>query len=279
MNASRVLYPRLKKSKGKNPWISRETLQMKRRLKRLKKRLTNNQTLFGKQEILNLSSQIKHQVATDKKRYYGESLPSFITTSPEKFWRSISPHSTECDTLEVDRCLTHDSKKIAHAFNNHFKSVFTQDNGTLPVFNTSLPPMSNVIVTESGIFNLLLRLDVKKSSGPDDIPNSFLNRYAEWVSKYLHVIFSKSLQEGEIPRDWGTARVKPVHKTGNKKCVKNYRPISLTCTVCKILEHIIYNHICEFLDNHSVLTKCQHGFRKGYSTSTQLKQYTTLQNQ
>lgn len=66
--------------------------------------------------------------------------------------------------------------------------------------------------------------------------------------------------------------MKPLHKTGLKHMISNYRPISLTSTCCKLLEHIIHNHISEFLETHSVLTNFQHGFRKGYSTCTQLVQ-------
>lgn len=50
----------------------------------------------------------------------------------------------------------------------------------------------------------------------------------------------------------------------------NYRPISLTCSVCKVLEHVIAKHINDFLDNHNLLTNGQHGFRRGFSTATQL---------
>lgn len=76
--------------------------------------------------------------------------------------------------------------------------------------------------------------------------------------------------EGQIPDDWGIARVKPIHKSGRKNCIKNYRPISLTCTACKLLEHIIHSHITQFIDQHNILTKHQHEFRKGHSTCTQL---------
>lgn len=117
---------------------------------------------------------------------------------------------------------------------------------------------------------MLLKLDEKKSSGSDDIPNAFLKRYAEWVSKYLHIVFLRSLEESQLPNYWRTARVIPLHKSGAKECIKNYRPISLTSTSCKILEHIIHKHIIEFLNAHNILTECQYGFRKGYSACTQL---------
>ena len=50
----------------------------------------------------------------------------------------------------------------------------------------------------------------------------------------------------------------------------NYRPISLTCVACKILEHIIHSHVMKHFARHDVLTDCQHGFRAKRSTETQL---------
>lgn len=119
---------------------------------------------------------------------------------------------------------------------------------------------------------MLLNLDTKKSPGPDKIPNAFLTRYAEWVAKYLSILFSRSLNEGQVPNDWRTARVQPVHKNGKKQYINNYRPISLTSATCKIMEHIIHTHISDFLVKHDFITNLQHGFQKGYSTCTQLVQ-------
>lgn len=62
--------------------------------------------------------------------------------------------------------------------------------------------------------------------------------------------------------------MKPIFKNGNKQDVLNYRPISLISTSCKVLEHIIHNHITEFLSRNR--TCHQHGFRMGFSTCTQL---------
>lgn len=59
-------------------------------------------------------------------------------------------------------------------------------------------------------------------------------------------------------------------KKGDKSRIQNYRPISILSSSCKILEHIIHKHISNFLEQHNVLTKFQHGFRRSHSTCTQL---------
>lgn len=261
--------PRIvKKPKKRNPWITRPTLQLKRKLKRLKKK--GSSTNAQKQEISLLTVKLQSEVSKDKQNYHSVLLPRFISTSPEKFWRLISPSSRSSTAFEVDGSITHDSSKIANAFNAQFQSVFTKDNNLLPDFSLSLPPVPDIVISETGILNLLLNIDIKKSCGPDDIPNEFLKRYAEWMAKYLHVLFSKSLQEGEVPLDWKIAKITPLHKNGSNSTVKNYRPISLISTACKLMEHAIHKHISVFLEEQNFFTKGQHGFRKGFSTQTQL---------
>ena len=42
----------------------------------------------------------------------------------------------------------------------------------------------------------------------------------------------------------------------------NYRPVSLTCVPCKLLEHIVCYNIMAHLDEHKLLSDRQHAFRK-----------------
>lgn len=109
---------------------------------------------------------------------------------------------------------------------------------------------------------------MKKCPGTDQIPNALLRRYAEWCSFFLLDIFPKSLQCGAVPANWRCAKVIPIHKQGSKNDVTNFRPISLTSTCYKTLEHILTAHLMKFVEENGILGKNQHGFRKGYSTIT-----------
>ncbi|MCW4309230.1 MAG: reverse transcriptase family protein [Candidatus Thiodiazotropha endolucinida] len=62
----------------------------------------------------------------------------------------------------------------------------------------------------------------------------------------------------------------PVFKKGDRFKASNYRPVSLTSLCCKIQEHIITSNILRHLDDNSILTDCQHGFRARRSCETQL---------
>ena len=79
-----------------------------------------------------------------------------------------------------------------------------------------------------------------------------------------------SIDTGIIPDDWLTANVVGIYKKGDKQEPANYRPVSLTSVMCKVLEHIIYSQIMSHYNKHNFLSEYQHGFRRGYSCETQL---------
>jgi hypothetical protein len=49
---------------------------------------------------------------------------------------------------------------------------------------------------------------------------------------------------GTIPKDWKHANFAPAFKKGERYKAENYRPISLTCICCKLMEHIINIPVC-----------------------------------
>ena len=62
----------------------------------------------------------------------------------------------------------------------------------------------------------------------------------------------------------------PVFKKGDKTDPSNYRPISLTCVLCKVLEHIVASSMSKHFTDQNILYELQHGFRERRSCETQL---------
>ena len=50
----------------------------------------------------------------------------------------------------------------------------------------------------------------------------------------------------------------------------NYRPISLTCVLCKVLGHIVASSLAKHFTDLNILYKLQHRFREKRSCETQL---------
>jgi len=52
----------------------------------------------------------------------------------------------------------------------------------------------------------------------------------------LSKIFEISPLLKELPYDWRAANISAIHKSGSKSELCNYRTVSLTCIVCKLME-------------------------------------------
>ena len=63
-----------------------------------------------------------------------------------------------------------------------------------------------------------------------------------------------------------------IYKSGNRQECENYRPISILPIISKILERSVLNQIYKFLNDNSLLSKYQSGFRPKNSTLTALIQ-------
>ena len=130
-----------------------------------------------------------------------------------------------------------------------------------------LPPIE---VSTEGVDKLLSKLQPHKASGPDEVHARVLKELHSSLAPVLSDFFQRSLATGDVPEDWKNAHVAPAFKKGDKNRASNYRPISLTSIVCKILEHIIASHTMKHLEQRGTLYFLQHGFRKERSCETQL---------
>ena len=169
--------------------------------------------------------------------------------------------------------LTSDLDK-ANLLNEFFESVFTQDNGTAPNFPNRLPPgascINDVKITPAIISRILVKLKSNAAAGPDCLPPIFFHKTAKTISYSLSVIFRTFLDLHELPSEWKISYISPKFKKGSPSDPTNYRPISLTCTLCKVFESIIATEIIEFLLKHNLINENQHGFLKKHSTCTNL---------
>ena len=88
----------------------------------------------------------------------------------------------------------------------------------------------------------------------------------------------KSLKDADIPQIWKEVLITPIYKgKGDKTDPAQYRPISLTSQIIKLLERIIRSYLIQYLEVNGVFPNSQHGFRPNRSTVTQLlEQYEAI---
>ena len=137
--------------------------------------------------------------------------------------------------------LVSDATSKAEILSRQFSSVFTKNEGedTATLAGPNYPLIDQLTINQEGVQKLLAGLNASKDAGPDCLPCRFLKEMAPELAPILTSIFNQSLSCATVPTLWTEAFIAPVFKKGARCMPENYRPVSLTCVSCKILEHII----------------------------------------
>ena len=216
--------------------------------------------------------------AVRKAKYeFERNLVNGIKVNPKRFWRYVASQTKVkhhvSGVLKPNSSLTVDDKDTANTLNYFFSSVFTQENADyIPSFETRNvgSSLTHVAITVDDVWNQLCKLKPYKSGGPDNCHPRVLLELKESVVQPLYLIFSKSLRDGILPTMWKKATVTAIHKKGDRNLCNNYRPVSRTSVIVKMLEAIIKYELMQYFKSENLLSICQHGFRSSHSCVTQL---------
>jgi len=133
--------------------------------------------------------------------------------------------------------------------------------------------LTQIIFTKENVVEQLKRLKTDNSPGIDELPPKFLHEVREEIGAVSAQIFNKLMQTGDVPQEWRDALIVPLFKKGNRSDPCNYRPVSLTSVVCKVMERIVKDNVVELLNEYKVIKGSQHGFTRGRSCLTNLLEF------
>ncbi len=156
-----------------------------------------------------------------------------------------------------------DDRDKAEVLNQFYTSVFTKEDDNIPrpanIFTDAI--ISEVAITEKMVKEKLDNLNQNKSPGNDNHHPRVLIELKELLVKPLTYLFQRSQSEGFLPECWREANITPIYKNkGTKSHPTNYRPVSLTSIICKLMESLIKDAIIDHLRENNLLYKYQHAF-------------------
>ncbi|KAK3889935.1 hypothetical protein Pcinc_006088 [Petrolisthes cinctipes] len=154
--------------------------------------------------------------------------------------------------VNEDGALMHSDAENANLLNEYFSSVFSEESGPIPEpLDSFSEKLESMVFTKEEIERKIIELKANKSPGPDGFLPRVLKEVHGEVSRHLCMVFNRVIQTGCVPRDWREAEVTPIFKKGDASQPSNYRPISLTSIVCKLMESIMVDK----------MRGSQHGFQ------------------
>ena len=111
---------------------------------------------------------------------------------------------------------------------------------------------------------------LKNGKASDKVTIKLAKDAAKFIAYPIMCIFNSSIKNEIFPDVWKTASVTPIHKSGSKSDLNNYRPISVISVFARMLERLVHDQLSEFLTVNNILTGIQSAFRKLNSTTTSL---------
>lgn len=185
--------------------------------------------------------------------------------SSKELWEKVR---TVTGSNQKKQCRSSIPTVNADSLNSHYAGISRDSQYTQP----TKKPTQNVFTDFFGEFEVFKLLDTVKptSAGLDSIPHWFLRVAAPFLYQPITFIFNQSISFSYIPEQWKLSIITPVPKSKQPEKCSDFRPISVTSVLCRLLERLI---IRKFLypvlihPNHTGLFKDQFAFRPTGSTT------------
>ena len=268
------------------PWITPGLLRCMRNRDNLHKKCTqspNNDVL--KTTYIRYRN-FCNQIVRKTKQNYEKNEIKKAGSNNKKLWQVINSISNRSKQKKVATELITPLQSV-NDVNNFFGNIgsclankITDDPNFIP--NTSpinSPPSSSMsmLPTDSEeIEAIISNLKRDCAIGWDDISSNFIIEYKNILTPPITYICNLSLISGIFPTLFKKSLIHPIHKTGDKGTINNYRPISILPALSKILERLLNNRLVSYLEDNNLLSSCQFGFRIGKSTDDAVHQLTNF---
>ena len=280
LKAQELAVPKKKRRVSNRPvWMNMNTLRIIRKKRRLWRVYKDSKDHAHYLAYKNVEKAVKDSVRNAKKKFE-KNLAKNAKKNPKAFWsylKSKTANRESVGPLKENGEFITDNEKQAEVLNKFFTSVFTEEDlNNVPMMEpiyTDGMPLNSVQFSAELVKEKIVKLKSSAAPGPDKICPKLLQGVVDVICQPLAIIYARSLEEGVVPKDWRCANVTPIFKKGSKSLAGNYRPVSLTCILCKVMESIIRDAIVKHLAENKLLLPSQHGFMKAKSCLTNLLEY------
>ena len=196
-----------------------------------------------------------------------------------EFWKIIN-HMKDVDNksenpISAKRWLHYYETLNVEKYNNDFQQNILTD---LDEEENKLPDniILNKIITHKEVSEAIRNLKSNKAPGLDGFCLELLKNSSSYLMTPLVKLFNLVLDSSEYPDLWNLSCITHIHKKGDKFEPQNYRGISVSSCIGKVLCYIINKRINSYIEEKKILKNNQAGFRKNHRTIDQIFVLKTL---
>ena len=257
------------KKKFKCPWFNNNCLEAKKSVLKALKELRKKRNDLDVVEDFLKSKRKYNEIKTQTKKSYWEEKSKEIlkicqTADPSKIWKEIKKYTVNFKPSQIE-------KISSHKWLEHFDGILNKKPVNNPEWDLTDKPDNHDDIFETPIQDsevswALRKIKHGKATGPDGVLGDFLKFFHNLLLPALTSLFDSVWQAGLFPREWARSIIVPLHKKGSQLLPNNYRGIALLSHVGKLLTRILNKRLVCWIERKKLLSECQAGFRKGFST-------------
>lgn len=251
------------------PWFDRELINLNNRRDKARKRIKMRGNTREYDQINNEFIDKHNQRVSE----YQKEQDEMCKANPKKFWTQINSHRKNNgypDHFEYDGRNANNDNEAAQLFNEFFSTVFVHDD---PNFNidsflnecsTNDDPIEPITVEET--LKELQSIDITKGVGLDGLHPILLKNCAHSLAPIICTLFNKSIETGCVPKVWKQMKIIPIHKSGKRTTIEQYRPIAIPPCIAKIQDKLMTNRLSASLAGKISIAQHEHQCIRNDST-------------
>ena len=269
---------------NQNPWFDDDCREAIKQRKHAQRKMVRSPTGDNIGNFRKIRAATRRTINTAKRESWRQYVSKITPETPsKKVWDMIrkmkGKSSADIKHIHDNGEVLVDSKEIADKFAETFRDISSSANYS-PQFrqhaNNAEKVKLNFSSDNTETYNKLFCMDElrsvlsdvkEKAYGPDHIPYTFLKNLPKEGLQSILDVFNNVWCNGKFPDIWRNGHTIPIPKPGKDHTNPvNYRPITLTSCVCKVMEKVVNQRLVWYLESKGLLTNKQSGFRKQRST-------------
>lgn len=252
------------------PWLTDNLKFMIRLRKKALAKYKKIKTEGTRNEYKQLRNLVTMTLRNEKKAYFNHKF----RVDPQSFWKTLkqlninsSPRSFDTSWLDPDN--------LNNFFVNSIPTPNSDNNDLISnlyanrLHNGLISEFTFFQVTETKVEKIISSLK-SNATGIDGINLKTLTLVTPYLIPHITFIINQCISNNKYPDLWKKANIIPVPKVNNPTEMSKLRPISILCTLSKVLEKIMFEQISAHVTNNKILPITQSGFRQAHSTTTAL---------
>ena len=270
------------------PWLSESTKKLISKRNEIQKVAALNPNSESWNKFKKLRNEVTKKLRLEQKTWQKESLSKCEGSSRDQWqhilgwldWKNCGSPTQ----LFYEGKLINKPSEIADAQNEYFINKVGLIQQKLPHSGSDpLAILKRLMQYRSTTFKLqsvhpdtiesvVKNLKNSKSAGLDNIDTQILKMSLPYILPAITHIINLSIDCGQFPSNWKTAKIIPLYKKGNQLDPKSYRPVAILPVLSKVLERVIFMQISHYFEKNKLIHPNHHGFRAAHSTATCLIQ-------